>query len=95
YKGAFEMAATLDYMFAFAATTNAVSNHHFDMVYAAYIEDDDTRGFIEEANPAALKEMAARFEEAIERGMWQPRSNSAKAVLAGIIEGKAHENQVD
>ena len=61
YKGAFEMAATLDYMFAFAATTNAVSNHHFDMVYAAYIEDDDTRSFIKDANPAALTEMAARF----------------------------------
>ncbi len=85
YKGAFEMAATLDYMFAFAATTNAVSNHHFDMVYAAYIEDDDTRSFIEGANPAALAEMAARFEEAIERGMWQPRSNSAKAVLANLV----------
>ncbi len=84
YKGAFEMAATLDYMFAFAATTNAVSSHHFDMVYAAYIEDGATRAFIEEANPAALREMAARFEEAIERGMWQPQSNSAKAVLAEI-----------
>lgn len=87
YKGAFEMAATLDYMFAFAATTNAVSGHHFDMVYAAYIEDEATRAFIEAANPAALAEMAARFEEAIERGMWQPRSNSAKAVLAGITNG--------
>lgn len=84
YKGAFEMAATLDYMFAFAATTNAVSNHHFDLVYAAYIEDDDTRDFIEQANPAALAEMAARFEEAIDRGMWQPRSNAAKAILAGL-----------
>ena len=85
YKGAFEMAATLDYMFAFAATTHAVSNHHFDLVYGAFIEDDDTRAFIEDANPAALKEMAARFEEAIERGMWQPRSNSAKALLAGLV----------
>ena len=87
YKGAFEMAATLDYMFAFAATTSAVSNHHFDMVYAAYIEDEDTRAFIEDANPAALAEMAARFEEAIERGMWRPKSNSAKAVLAGMLNG--------
>ena len=86
YKGAFEMAATLDYMFAFAATTNAVSNHHFDLVYTAFIENDETREFIKEANPAALAEMVARFEEAIERGMWQPRSNSAKAMLAGLGE---------
>ena len=32
YKGAFEMAATLDYLFAFSATTGAVANHHFDLV---------------------------------------------------------------
>ena len=39
YKGAFEMAATVDYLFAFAAMTNAVQNHHFDQLYDAYIAD--------------------------------------------------------
>ncbi|MBL4806822.1 MAG: cobaltochelatase subunit CobN [Rhodobacteraceae bacterium] len=85
YKGAFEMAATVDYMFAFAATTKAVKNHHFDLVHAAFLEDDDTRKFIENANPAALREMAERFQEAIDRGLWQPRSNSARALLVSII----------
>ncbi len=46
YKGAFEMAATVDYLFAFAATTGAVRNHHFDLVEAAYLQDDATREFI-------------------------------------------------
>ncbi|MEE9452837.1 MAG: cobaltochelatase subunit CobN [Paracoccaceae bacterium] len=87
YKGAFEMAATVDYMFAFAATTKAVKNHHFDLVHAAFIEDDATRTFIENANPAALIEMAERFQEAIDRGLWQPRSNAAKAMLAGLLGG--------
>jgi cobaltochelatase CobN len=86
YKGAFEMAATLDYLFAFAATTGAVKNHHFDLVHAAYMEDEDTRDFIAEHNPAALREMAERFEEAIERGLWRPRSNSARALNAAILE---------
>jgi cobaltochelatase CobN len=81
YKGAFEMAATVDYLFAFAATTHAVRDHHFDLVHAAFIDDDDTRTFIEEANPAALREIAARLAEAIERGLWQPRSNRAGALL--------------
>ena len=85
YKGAFEMAATLDYLFAFAATTAAVKNHHFDLVHAAYIEDEATRDFIAEHNPAALREMAERFEEAIERGLWRPRSNSARALNAAIL----------
>jgi cobaltochelatase CobN len=77
YKGAFEIAATVDYMFAFAATTGAVQTHHFDLAYDAYIADDATRSFIAENNPAALKEIAARFEEAIARNLWQPRLNSA------------------
>ena len=78
YKGAFEIAATVDYMFAFAATTGAVRSHHFDLVYGAFIEDEDTREFIEEHNEPALKEIAERLREAIERGLWVPRSNSAR-----------------
>ena len=76
YKGAFEMAATLDYLFSFAATTGAVQNHHFDALYDAYFGSDDVRSFIESNNLAALREMAARFQEAIDRGFWVPRRNS-------------------
>ncbi|MFQ5624137.1 MAG: cobaltochelatase subunit CobN, partial [Paracoccaceae bacterium] len=84
YKGAFEMAATVDYLFAFAATTGAVKNHHFDLVHQAFLEDEDTRAFIEEHNAPALREMAARLAEAMERGLWAPRSNSARALLAEL-----------
>ena len=84
YKGAFEIAATVDYMFAFAATTGAVQTHHFDLAYDAYIADHETRQFIAENNPAALQEIAARFEEAIARNLWQPRLNSAYDVLKGL-----------
>lgn len=76
YKGAFEIAATVDYMFAFAATTDAVKSHHFDLAYDSYLVDDDTRDFIARNNPNALKDIAARLEEAIARGLWQPRLNS-------------------
>ncbi len=77
YKGAFEMAATVDYLFAFAATTGAVADHHFDAVYDAYIADPAVQAFVAEANPAALKEMSARLLEAQERGLWKPTSNRA------------------
>ena len=77
YKGAFEIAATVDYLFAFAATTNAVKHHHFEQLHDAYIEDEAVRGFIAENNAPALKEIAARFCEAIDRGLWAPRRNSA------------------
>ena len=81
YKGAFEMAATVDYLFAFSATTGAVRDDQFDAVHRAFLEDDDVRAFLETQNPAALREMAERFLEAIDRGLWQARSNSAYARL--------------
>lgn len=81
YKGAFEIAATVDYLFAFAATTGLVRDHHFDALYDAYLGDTDTRAFIETNNPAAAKEIAARFAEAIRRGLWQPRANSAAELI--------------
>jgi len=84
YKGAFEIAATVDYLFAFAATTQAVKQRHFDLVFDAVLSDSDTRTFIEEANPAALREIADRFAEAQDRGMWTPRSNSATMLMEKI-----------
>ena len=81
YKGGFEMAATVDYLFAFAATARAVADHHFDAVFEAYLEDPVVRDFLAENNPSALKEMAERLIEAQERALWRPRSNSARARL--------------
>jgi cobaltochelatase CobN len=81
YKGAFEIAATVDYMFAFAATTGAVRTHHFDLAFDAFIADDATRSFINDNNPAALREIAERFREAASRGLWTPRLNSAHHLL--------------
>ncbi len=86
YKGAFEIAATVDYLFAFSATTGAVRHHHFDAVYQAFLGDDVVRSFMADNNPQALKEMADRMLEAQERGLWTARSNSAKFDLERLAE---------
>jgi cobaltochelatase CobN len=88
YKGAFEIAATVDYLFAFAATARVVEDHHFDALYEAYLQDERVRGFIAEANPAALREIAERFQEAIERGLWRPSSNRAHVDLEALGAGR-------
>ncbi len=85
YKGAFEIAATVDYLFAFAATTGAVRDHHFDLVEGAFLEDADTRDFIQEHNAPALREIAERLQEAIDRGLWSPRSNSARMRIESLL----------
>ena len=87
YRGAFEMAATVDYLFAFAATTHQVAEHHFTALFEAYIEDDQVREFLEDANDAAYADMLARFEEAISRGLWTPRKTAFTAswkICAGV-----------
>jgi cobaltochelatase CobN len=81
YKGAAEIAATVDYLFAFAATARAVDDTHFEALYDAYLGDETVRDFIADANPAALHEIQRRFAEAVERGLWRPKRNSARAAL--------------
>jgi cobaltochelatase CobN len=81
YKGAFEIIATVDYMFAFAATTGAVKTHHFDVAFEAFVEDDATRTFIQANNRYGYDELIEKFNEARRRGFWTPRSNSAFAYL--------------
>ena len=78
-------------MFAFAATTGAVKNHHFDLAYEAFLADDTTRQFIADHNAPALADIADRLAEAIERGLWVPRSNSARARIEGLRRvGETH-----
>ena len=82
--------ATVDYLFAFAATARVVGDHHFDAVYEAYLEDPEVRDFLAENNPAALKEISERLIEAQERALWRPRSNSARAELEQL-SGRVQE----
>ncbi len=81
YKGAFEIIATVDYMFAFAATTGAVKTHHFDLAFTAFVQDDEVKSFIQNNNPHGYDELIAKFREAMTRGFWTPKSNSAYAEL--------------
>ncbi len=87
YKGAFEMAATVDYLFAFQATARVVRDHHFDSVYDAYLGDATVREFLGANNPAALREIAGRLIEAVDRGLWRPRRNDVPAALEALTRG--------
>lgn len=70
YKGAFEMAATVDYLFAFDATTGVVGDHQYALVAEAYLHDDTNRAFLQQHNPGALRSIGERLLEAMQRGLW-------------------------
>jgi len=90
YKGAFEIAATVDYLFAFAVTANVVEDYHFDQLFQSYIKDEKVRKFISENNAPALQEITSRFCEAIDRGVWHPHSNSVRSLL-NQLQGLSEE----
>jgi cobaltochelatase CobN len=85
YKGAFEMAATVDYLFGFDATTQLVSDTHYALVTQAYVQDDAVRQFLREHNPQALGDIVSRLLEAIDRGMWEQPGDLHDALLAQVL----------
>ena len=85
YKGAFEMAATVDYLFAFDATANVVDDYQYQQVSDTYLLDDANREFMQAHNPSALKEAAERLLEAVDRGLWAEPDPSMVTALQDIV----------
>ena len=82
FRGAAEMASTLDQMAAFAHLAQVVSPHHFDLYFDATLGNDAVRTFIEDANPAAAAAMRQRFADLLAAGHWTTRRNSVGVLLA-------------
>jgi cobaltochelatase CobN len=80
YKGAFEMAATVDNLFAFDATTQLIDDHQYALLADAYLLDPGTRNFVREHNPHALRDMTERMLEAQQRGMWKEPGDYREAL---------------
>ncbi|MCI3946041.1 cobN/magnesium chelatase family protein [Pseudomonas syringae] len=80
YKGAFEMAATVDFLFAFDATTELIDDHQYALLADAYLLDPSTREFIAQHNPDALRDMTERMLEAQQRGLWQEPGDYQQAL---------------
>ncbi len=81
YKGAFELAATVDYMFGYDATAQVVDDWMYRDVTESYVFDPDTQQFFRESNPWALKGIVERLLEAIQRGLWEEPPEDMKQKL--------------
>lgn len=71
YKGACEMAATIDFLFGYDATTNCIADYMYAGIADAYLFDKTTLDFLEKSNPQAMRDMAERLLEAHQRQLWQ------------------------
>ncbi|GII01466.1 cobaltochelatase subunit CobN [Planobispora takensis] len=83
YKGAFELAATVDYLFGYDATTGVVAGWMYDKLAETYVLDPENQAFLAESNPWALHGIAERLLEAADRGMWE---HPDPEILAGLQE---------
>jgi cobaltochelatase CobN len=70
YKGAFELAATVDYLFGYDATAHVVDDWMYERLAAEYVFDPENRAFMEKSNPWALRGITERLLEAAQRGLW-------------------------
>jgi cobaltochelatase CobN len=96
YKGAFEMAATVDYLFGYDATAGVVDDWMYERLAAEYVFSPENREFMEKSNPWALRGISERLLEAAERGLWaEPQSATLDRLretylqLEGELEGDA------
>ncbi|OLU21088.1 cobaltochelatase subunit CobN [Pseudomonas sp. PA1(2017)] len=88
YKGAFELAATIDYLFAFDATSELVDDHQYALLTDAYLMDKGTRDFIQAHNPGALQDIIERLLEAQQRGLWQEPGEYREALENLLLDSE-------
>ncbi|WP_253882054.1 cobaltochelatase subunit CobN [Actinomadura rupiterrae] len=70
YKGAFELAATVDYLFGYDATAGVVDDWMYETLAKEYVFDPENRAFMEKSNPWALRGVTERLLEAADRNLW-------------------------
>ena len=90
YKGAAEIAATVDYLYGYDATARVVADHQYALVADAYLNDADTRGFLEQHNPHALHAICERLLEAMQRGLWQQPGAYRAQVEDHLLASEQH-----
>ncbi|WP_211216278.1 cobaltochelatase subunit CobN [Longispora albida] len=87
YKGAFELAATVDYLFGFDATAGVVADWMYEKLTASYVLDPENRKFFADSNPWALHGIAERLLEAADRGLWEhPEPATLEALRQAYLE---------
>jgi cobaltochelatase CobN len=93
YKGAFELAATVDYLFGYDATARVVEDWMYERVTEAYVGDPALRRFFEESNPWALRSIAERLLEADRRGMWEASETARKTLVDAVLAAEGWEER--
>ncbi|MER6969654.1 cobaltochelatase subunit CobN [Nocardioides sp. NPDC000445] len=94
YKGAFELAATVDYLFGFDATAGVVQDWMYEKLAREYVLDETNQEFMRSSNPWALRGIVERLHEAAERGLWESPDPELVAAMQEIyldIEGDLEE----
>ncbi len=90
YKGAFELAATVDYLYGFDATTGVVHDWMYETLAKEYVLDEDNQAFMKDANPWALRGIIERLNEAADRDLWADPDPEVLAAMQQVyldIEG--------
>lgn len=95
YKGAFELAATVDYLFGYDATAGVVTDWMYETLARTYALDAENQAFLKHANPWALRGIIERLTEAVDRGLWLEPDQMLMDQLAKVyldVEGDLEDD---
>jgi cobaltochelatase CobN len=89
YKGAFELSATVDYLFGYDATAGVVEDWMYRDVTRKYVLDKGVRDFMQRSNPWAIRAISERLLEAAERGLWsEPDQQDLEGLKQAYLENE-------
>ena len=96
YKGAFELAATVDYLFGFDATAGVVHDWMYETLAQEYVLDETNQEFMRKSNPWALRGIVERLHEAADRGLWaEPDPETLAAMQQVYLERRGRPGGPD
>ena len=96
YKGAFELAATVDYLFGLDATAGVVHDWMYESLAREYVLDEANQRFMRRSNPWALRGIIERLHEAVDRGLWAEPDADVLAEMSRVyldIEGDLEDEK--
>ena len=89
YRGVQELSNLVDFSFGWDSTSDIMEDWMYKSMTEKFLFDGDTKQWIEENNPDALRQITSRLLEAIERGMWNADNETLERLKSMFLDSES------
>lgn len=94
YRGAAEIASNAELLLGWGATSGFSEDWMYRDMAERFVFDDDTRGWMDDVNPYALRSLEERLIEAAERGLWDADDGMLERLKRYYLETEEHIEEI-